>query len=251
MHELPPILTGSEAEQLRQLRDYLVRLARELDAAESAPAALTPLRSPAARTGAAANAASPAEAADSAEQLRALIVKTARQVTRYADELNTALAERYLAISDFGRYAETVDTSIRQTARETVESYRFSSELAALRDDLSGYDRLLTDLEGRILRGVLTDPEGRRVFGIAVAEKLSVTGEIVEADGLRYEVLSPGQTLGLYTAGGWQFWLQGVKTGWFDAADGLLHVSGVAVEQSLRLGPWLLTADGGLGLRAV
>jgi len=32
MIELPPILTGDEQQQLRQLRDYLVRLVRQLNA---------------------------------------------------------------------------------------------------------------------------------------------------------------------------------------------------------------------------
>ena len=30
MIELPPILTGDEAQQIRQLRDYLIRLVRQL-----------------------------------------------------------------------------------------------------------------------------------------------------------------------------------------------------------------------------
>ncbi len=33
-YEYPPILTGSEAQQLRALRDYLVRLIKELNKKE-------------------------------------------------------------------------------------------------------------------------------------------------------------------------------------------------------------------------
>ena len=35
-HELPPILRGSEQQQLAALRDYLVRLAQSLNAVDSA-----------------------------------------------------------------------------------------------------------------------------------------------------------------------------------------------------------------------
>lgn len=34
MHEYPPILRGSAENQLRQLRDYLVRLIQEMNGAE-------------------------------------------------------------------------------------------------------------------------------------------------------------------------------------------------------------------------
>ena len=37
MYEYPPILTGSEQQQLLALRDYLVRLAKSLDTAAQTP----------------------------------------------------------------------------------------------------------------------------------------------------------------------------------------------------------------------
>ena len=35
--ELPPILTGGEEHQIRQLRDYLIRLAQQLNEEEDSP----------------------------------------------------------------------------------------------------------------------------------------------------------------------------------------------------------------------
>lgn len=251
MIEYPPLLEGRTDEQIRELRDYLVRLARELEdaaAQTTVPAAGVAVSRPQTATTA---AESNALTVPQTSALRSLIVKTAKEVTAYADELNTALESRYLALSDFGSYAETVETTIRQTARETVESYQFTSEIGSLRENLEGFDRVLTELDGRIIRGVMEDPNGNLVFGIAVAEKLTVTGETIESGGLSYRKLAAGQTLGLYTSTGWQFWIRGVKTGWFDAEDGLLHVAGLAVEQSLRFGNWLVTPTGGLGIRVL
>lgn len=220
----------------------------------------TALPSPDAETGAGENGGSAAgkaalsrpsaSAAQTPEALRALIVKTAGSVYSHIDSLTTLFQSSYLARSDFGQYAETIETTIRQTARQTVESYNYTALIQAAEAEIGELSSHLTELQGRILRGVLTAPSGEQVFGIAVSENLSLTGETVEQNGFSYSVISPGQTFGLYTASGWQFWIMGVKCGWFDAADGMLHAANIAVEQSLCLGAdWQLSAQGGLGLR--
>jgi hypothetical protein len=109
----------------------------------------------------------------------------------------------------------------------------------------------MTAIRGEIRRGLITDPEsGETAMGIAISEELSFTGVEHTEAGLTYYELTPGQTLGLYTATGWQFWINGSKRGWFDSRDGMLHVANLAVETSLMLGGgWLITASGGFGIR--
>ncbi len=243
MLETPPLLRGSEREQIAALRDYLVRLSRSLDAAESAGTvtALTP--SP---------AASVSESAEKrAGELRSLIVKTADILSNRVERLSATLAEDYLARSDFGTYQETLRASFEATARGVIESYDFDAALEALSGRASEAERALRSLRGEIRRGLITDPEtGETAMGIAVAENLRFTGAQQSADGLVYYELAPGQTLGLYTAHGWQFWLGGVKRGWFDALDGMLHVAELAIERSLSLsGGWVVSAGGGFGIR--
>ena len=71
-----------------------------------------------------------------------------------------------------------------------------------------------------------------------------------EEDGLKYYELAPGQTLGLYTATGWQFWVNGSKRGWFDSRDGRLHVISEVVEDGLQLGAdWAVSTAGGFGIK--
>ena len=87
-------------------------------------------------------------------------------------------------------------------------------------------------------------------MGIAIAENLQFTGQVHEEDGLKYYELSPGQTLGLYTATGWQFWVNGSKRGGFDSRDGRLHVISEVVEDGLQLGPdWAVSTAGGFGIK--
>lgn len=246
MYELPPILRGSEREQLAALRDYLVRLARTLDAAQSAPLSTSASAAAAPETGLAA-------ARRETGELRSLVVKTAERVERHVERLSETLREDYLALSDFGSYRETLSGTIEATARGVVEDYDFEAALAALDGRLGETESAVTALRGEIRRGLVTDPEtGETVLGIAVAQALRFTGATQTENGLVYYELAPGQTLGLYTSTGWQFWINGSKRGWFDSLDGMLHAANLAVERSLRLGAdWLLTATGGFGLRYV
>ena len=274
MTEYPPILSGTALQQIAALRDYLVRRARDADASVGAGALDGPKNSASVGEGLAPPAvgqaavsqggASPAPTAAHSESqipnsalpaaaLRALIVKTADRVERQVELLSRSLHEDYLARSDFGDYQEQIDTLIRATARQIVESYDFTSRLSAADERLGELSGALTRLRGEIRRGLIQDPEtGELCFGIAIAQELRFTGQTVTENGLVYEELAPGQTLGLYTASGWQFWINGSKRGWFDASDGQLHIRSLTAEQELRLGgDWLCTSSGGFGIRYV
>ena len=280
MTEYPPILSGTALQQIAALRDYLVRRARDSDASVGAGALDGPKNSASVGEGLSAlygyappavgqaavspGGASPAPTAAHSESqipnsalpaaaLRALIVKTADRVERQVELLSRSLHEDYLARSDFGDYQEQIDTLIRATARQIVESYDFTARLSAADARLGELAGALTRLRGEIRRGLIQDPEtGELCFGIAIAQELRFTGQTVTENGLVYEELAPGQTLGLYTASGWQFWINGSKRGWFDASDGQLHIRSLTAEQELRLGgDWLCTSSGGFGIRYV
>lgn len=246
MYELPPILTGSEQEQLRSLRDYLVRLTRSLERGENAPTVT------AASSGTVpAVPAAGEKSRETSENLRSLIVKTAHTVERHVERLTQELHEDYLALSDFGSYQEQIATVIEATARGVVESYDFQAAIDAVAERCGGAESAVTAIRGQIRRGLITDPEtGETAMGIAIAEELSFTGATRTENGLEYAELAPGQTLGLYTATGWQFWINGSKRGWFDSRDGMLHIANLAVENSLNLGAgWVMTGTDGFGLR--
>lgn len=155
-----------------------------------------------------------------------------------------------LSGSEQRQIAELRDYLVR-LAREVVERFGYDARLEAVNQRFGGMDSHLTALRGQIRRGLITDPEtGETAFGIAISENLSFTGAEQTENGLTYYELSPGQTLGLYTATGWQFWINGSKKGWFDSADGMLHAGNLQVEQLLQLGAdWVLSTAGGFGLR--
>ena len=237
-YELPPQARGGAEEQLAALRDYLVRLAQELERAEHGGTAA------AAKAADAVREKNEAALREQASALKALIVKNADEIGEMTDARFDSLSSRYVAVSDFGSYYEQIDAQVRRTARETVESYHYTEAVESL-------ERYMTELGGQIRRGIIEDPVTHEMhLGIAISETLSFTGQTQSVGGVTYYELTPGQTLGLYTARGWQFWINGVRRGWFSSEDSMLHISNLVVEEKLQLGAdWQIGTGGGFGIR--
>ena len=257
MYELPPILTGSVENRLRAIRDYLVRLSQTLPppengaaAAQTALSAAAPAAVKPAVSGGGAGESDPA-AQENYLRLRALVSKTAGEIYTHIEAVNAELSEEYAARSELGALEERVTQSMTATARGVVEDYGYDARLTAADERAGRFEEHLRSLNGQIRRGLITDPDtGEQTLGIAIAQRLSFTGASQSHEGETYYELSPGQTLGLYTSTGWQFWINGARRGWFDSVDGMLHVASLQVEQSLRIGAdWLVSTAGGLGIR--
>ena len=164
-YELPPQARGGAEEQLAAMRDYLVRLAQELERAERGGAADASTAADAVRE------KSETALRKQAAALKALIVKNADEICEMTDARFDSLSSRYVAVSDYGRYYEQIDAQVRQTARETVESFRYA-------EAIEGLERYMSALNGQIRRGIIEDPETHELhLGIAISEELSFTGQ--------------------------------------------------------------------------
>ena len=271
MRELPPILTGNALQQIAALRDYLVRRERERDTelTETAAEAAAIVKKNTSSSLSGKRVVEDADPygtrggtdAERAAQLRALIVKTAEDsrnrdnvLSSSVGELSYEMRQSYLARSEFGAYQQEIALLIEATARQIVESYGYTeliqaanAELGELGDEIAAYR---TEISGQIRRGYLTDPDTQQtVLGIAISQQLQFTGQELTDGGWSYYELSPGQTLGLYTSTGWQFWVNGRKVGWFSSADGMLHTVSQVVEEEIRIGEWTISAVGGYGIK--
>lgn len=241
MYELPPQVSGSS--DILALRDYLVRLAKELERVGNTDAIVTSLVG---KVSEKAKQQAVKAVQDQSQSLKALIVKNANEITAYADSINTDLHSHYVAISDYGNYYEDIETKVQQTARATVESYHYTESISAL-------NSYMTELNGQIRRGLIEDPDTHEVnLGIAISENLRFTGQTQDVGGDTYYELEGGQTLGLYTSTGWQFWINGHKRGWFSSEDSMLHVANIIVENKLQAGAdWEISVSGGFGLKYI
>lgn len=273
MHELPPILTGTQTQQIAALRAYLVRMAQELNAAEGAAASYGAANTAVTAGKPAAIGVSPGGNASAgasedavrknAAALRQLILKTAdglagdiemsgEDAKSYADARLSAAGETFLARSEFGTFTENIESQIASSARGIVESYGYTEKIESNQERLSLLQTYVTDIDGQIRRGLVKDPAtGENVTGIAISQNLQFTGEVTTGgDGKSYYTLSSGQTFGLYTSTGWQFWINGYRRGWYDSVDGMLHIANVAVENALQIGAnWRISTEGGLGIK--
>ncbi len=246
IYELPPVLSGPPQQQIAALRDYLVRMAQSLQTVQD----LTEKR-----TVSGLSQAKTAAAADVARQtasLKSLIVKTAGVIRSSIEELETELHSSYVAESEFGEYREYAEGRFTQTASDITEAFNRSAQI---RTDLLDFR---SSIQGEIRRGLIEDPEtGEENIGIAISRKLYFeTNGIpyVDTMGNIYPRLLPAQSFGLYTATGWQYWINGQKVGWFDSLDSSLHLRTVTVNESISIGDsWKIMQHpgGGFGVRYV
>jgi len=259
-HELPPMLRGTEQQQLASMRDYLVRLAQSLNAVDSSTVITSSTNTKASKK-------MTEDIKQQAADLRSLIIKTADalnvkiETNSYEiDGINGTIAgfeNTYVAQSTFGTYQESVQQTIENTAKNTIESYGFASQITALNDNLNSLNQYLTLINGEIRRGVIEDPLTHQdVLGIAISQSLVFTSGTVEQDGNVYYRIdsSQAQTFGLYTSTGWQFWINGQKVGWFDStAESALHVASLITESNARFGEdWIIDQNiNGIGFRYI
>lgn len=107
-------------------------------------------------------------------------------------------------------------------------------------------------VEGMIRLGFINDPSiGEIVYGIAVGVNVNFTANVVEDGDKKYYEIQSGQTFGLYTSEGWQFWINGVKRGWFDSKDGMLHTIEEFIEDELQMSDWKISSKGGYGIKYI
>ena len=158
----------------------------------------------------------------------------------YTDRKVEEYGSMFVAKSEYGQFVEGITSTIETTARGVVDSYNYASAIQGVQDGVDLLQEYYTDMTGEIRRGIVLDPStDEYVTGIAISQNLQFTGECGPSDqhnpgdGNTYYYLDEGQTFGLYTSTGWQFWINGAKVGWFDSQDGMLHVGTVHVEQRI------------------
>lgn len=248
--EKPPIMSGNVKQDVGAIRDYLFRMADSLSAisaeAERVQAGVSvsydkngrPVYSKDKEAEAAISTAK-----KQAAELHALILKTANEVIDYTDSKVEEYNGLYVARSEYGAFTENINTLITNTARGVVESYNYASLIESVQDSIGLVQSYMTDINGEIRRGIVLDPDTNTyVTGIAISQRLQFSGECDPADsnnpgdGFTYYYLNSGQTFGLYTSTGWQFWIDGYKRGWFNSQDGRLHVHFVVAENGLQIG---------------
>lgn len=235
----PPNLQGSERGQLLQLHSYLYQMAQSLNTA------LNSLTLESFRPEAQAlfkSAATQREVAQNAQALKAMIVKTAREVTARMDEISATLKGEYLAKSEFGDYRQALSSEITATAQGVVQAYQYDSRLDALDAAMAGFLSYETATRQYLKTGLLFyDEEGVPRYGVAVGESET---EITQ-DG--QTLLSRNGLLATFTSDRLSFWQNGVETAW--VSNGQWCTRSLEVQEKIDLGPWQMAHSSGFTVK--
>lgn len=250
---MPPQLSGSPEQQIAALRDWMFQRVKELDVISSVETDdVVVTKDGSGRTIITKGESSTVQ--KMASDLKSLILKTANEVEAYADRKMETFSSEYLARSEFGVFQQTVQATMETTAQGVEENYDL---IQAVTDDVHTLSEHYEEISGQVVRGIVQDPEyepgselhpTEYVIGIAIAQNIQVSGEVdpgdAPDDGHTYYYLDSGQTFGLYTSTGWQFWINGLKVGWYSSLDGNLHVASIKIEKTIQMGDWALKQRG-------
>ncbi len=241
---MPPYPNGSVQQQLTQQYSYLFQMAQQLNMA------LAALESGGAsagggqrkRAGAAASASAADAAAENNEQfqnLRAMIIKTAKQVTRNMEQLEVRLGEEYVATSQFGTYVQRLSAYLEANPAALTQYYSFCSDLAA---NVAAVDAAFSsyrlDTEGYIRTGIVYYDGPAPVYGVAVGQNLTTT----ETDGKK--VVDQNNFRAVFTAQKLSFWQDSTEIAY--VSNNRLYITNITVLDSIGIGSWRMDSGSGL-----
>lgn len=173
-----PSITGTEREQLSQIRSYLYQFIPQLEWALNHidSSAITNKVEPQAPKGTTHQTSSiDAEVAFNA--LKPLIIKSADIVQAYYDKISTRLEGSYVAESDFGTFVEQTEQEISQSSTDIEQLF---TDLQQIITDIENLDFTLAEVNAHIKSGLLYyDGEGIPVYGLEIGQKNTIDGEEV------------------------------------------------------------------------
>ncbi len=246
---MPPYPNGSVQQQLTQQYSYLFQMAQQLNMALSAlqgggVSAAGSGNAQQRKSGGAASAAGKAalENAEQFQNLRAMIVKTAKQVSRNMEQLETRLSEEYVASSQFGTYVQRLSAYLEANPEALTQYYSFCSDLAA---NVAAVDAAFSnyklDTEGYIRTGIVYYDGPAPVYGVAVGQNLTTT----EIDG--QQVVEQNNFRAVFTAQRLSFWQDSTEIAY--VSNNRLYITNITVLDSISIGHWRMDSGNGLAFK--
>ena len=157
-----PNITGSDKEQLAQIRSYLYQIIPQLEFALNTVSTSSNVVTTIPKSQLPANLTSAASAESTFNSIKALIIKSADIVDAYYEEINQRLDGAYVSESDFGVFAEHTSQEIQANSSAITQNFHdtqviIQTEIDALSTELKGY----TDIAAEDLGIALDDARAR------------------------------------------------------------------------------------------
>ena len=159
---LPNITASTEAGKIQQMQSYMYQLVEQLNWAlntvqtaqeGSTSAVVYQQKQP----------ATPQEAEDTFNSIKALIIKSADIVKAYEETILTNFNGEYFADSDFGTYLEQTSKSIEENSKSVTETY---TRVESIDSRVEGVEDEVRTTNAYIRRGLLDNDK----YGIEVGE---------------------------------------------------------------------------------
>ena len=236
---MPPAPTGTLSQQVQKQYAYLFQLAQMLNRAAE-QAAQQPQTQTVQKTVQAAQAQTAAE-------LKSLIVKSADAVRKEMDRLETELKGSYVASSEFGTYLEKISQEIESDPTGLSRYFKFASDIQAdverVGTDFSAYK---TDMEGYIRQGIVGYEDTVPIIGIAIGQDIQTTGT-QSVDGKTYDVIDTSHNMSVWTSKKLSFYAEGTEIAYF--SNGALHVGHVELDRITAAGKWDVSFSDGVAFK--
>lgn len=229
----PPMLQGSQAQQLNDVRRYLFRLVEQLNGSLNSLTA----ENFTADTAASLGGATKSEIEKTQSDLKSLIIKNANEVYQTIDVLTKTLESEYVAISDFGTFRETMENTVTETAAGLEQKISTQSEIV---------NQYITTTNGYIRQGVVGYEGLTPIIGIAIGQDIQVTGAKETVGGVEYETIDTAQNMSVWTTRKLSFYVSGSEVAYF--ANDALYVTGIHTG-TVTFPNWIIDDGNGLTFR--
>ena len=250
----PPILKGTEKQQLLQLRDYLFQLQRQLTTAVNAVengdfslAGTEKIESVVARV-AGDDAELRSEISQQAATLKTLIINTADVIYQEMDQIVANLESTYVAQSDFGEYQESISAQFVATAESVTQQIDYAAGIAADANSETNkaLQEYIVNTNGFIRQGIVGYNGTVPIIGIAIGQDIQTTGTDTK-DGIEYPIIDTRNAMSTFTSEKLSFYLNGVEVAY--VSNSRLFITDANITNTMTLGNWEINHNSGFTIK--
>ena len=176
------------------------------------------------------------------QELKSLIVKTARLVKRQMEQLSARLEGEYVAVSDFGTYVERLSAYLEANPEALTQYYSFFADLQASTETVSAaFEQYRLETEGYIRTGIVCYDGAVPQYGVAVGQNLTCR----EVDG--ETVVEQNDFRATFTASKLSFWQDASEVAY--VSNNRLYITNITVLEGMSIGEWEISSENGLVIR--
>lgn len=176
------------------------------------------------------------------QELKSLIVKTARLVKRQMEQLSARLEGEYVAVSDFGTYVERLSAYLEANPEALTQYYSFFADLQASTETVSAaFEQYRVETEGYIRTGIVCYDGAVPQYGVAVGQNLTCR----EVDG--ETVVEQNDFRATFTASKLSFWQDASEVAY--VSNNRLYITNITVLEGMSIGEWEISSGNGLVIR--